>query len=134
MIKNTIKYVLIFSALLLIGHSLHSSILVNRTILLPFSLLKVYWFHAILSLLICLVIEVFSWWKKYHDQLGFIYLAAFVVKIIVFSIVFNKVLFSDQSLSKTHSFTLLIPLAIFLIAEVYFITQILNRKHSDRIK
>ncbi len=134
MIKNSIKYALIFSVLLLIGYRLHSYVLEDEDILLPFSLLNVYRFHAVVSLLICLVIEVFSRQQKYHDQLGFIYLGALVFKIVIFSIVFNGVLFTDQNLSKTESISLLIPLAIFLLTEVYFITQILKREHSDRIK
>ena len=134
MIKNSIKYVFIFSVLLLIGHKLQTYILDSENVILPFSLLNVYWFHAIISFLICICIDVFSRQQKFHDQLGFIYLGALVFKIIVFCIVFNKVLFADQNLSKNESISLLIPLAIFLVAEVYFITKILNRKHSDRIK
>jgi hypothetical protein len=134
MIKNSIKYALLFSVLLIVGYSLHSYLIANSSILLPFSLLNVYCFHAVISFLICVGFEVFSRQQKYHDQLGFIYLGALVFKIIVFSIVFNKVLFAEQNLSKTESVSLLIPLAIFLVTEVYFITQVLNRKHSDRIK
>lgn len=134
MIKNSVKYALIFSVLMLSGYNFHSFILENKNIILPFNLLNVYWFHAILSFIICLVFEVFSRQQKFHDQLGFIYLGALVFKIILFSVVFNKVLFIEESLTKTQSISLLIPLAIFLVTEVYFITQILNRKHSDRIK
>lgn len=134
MIKNSIKYALLFSVLLIVGYSLHSYLVANSSILLPFSLLNVYCFHAVISFLICAGFEVFSRQQKFHDQLGFIYLGALIFKIIVFSIVFNKVLFAEQNLSKIESISLLIPLAIFLVTEVYFITQVLNRKHSDRIK
>ena len=134
MIKNSIKYVLIFSILFVVGYKLQTLLTEDKTMLLPFSLISVYWFHAIISLLICVVIDLFSRQLKYHDQLGFIYLGALVFKILSFSIVFNKVLFGEHILSKSESISLLIPLAIFLVTEVYFITQILNSKHSDRIK
>lgn len=134
MIKSFVKYALIFSVLMLVSYNLHSFNLENRSVILPFILINVYWFHAILSFIICLVFEVFSRQQKFHDQLGFIYLGALVFKIILFCVVFNKVLFVEESFTKVQSISLLIPLAIFLVIEVYFITQILNRKHSDRIK
>ena len=134
MIKNSIKYVLFFSTLFIIGYKLHTLLIEEKTALLPFSLINVYWFHAITSFLICFVIDLFSRQLKYHDQLGFIYLGTLVFKILAFCIVFNKVLFGEQTLSKSESISLLIPLAIFLVTEVYFIAQILNRKDSNRIK
>jgi hypothetical protein len=118
----------------MVGYKLQTLLIEDKTTLLPFSLVSVYWFHAIISLLICVVIDLFSRKLKYHNQLGFIYLGALVFKILVFSIVFNKVLFGEHVLSNSESISLLIPLAIFLVTEVYFITQILNRKPSDRIK
>ena len=134
MIKNSIKYALLFSVLFIGGYKLHSLFLEIKDIQIPFSLLNVYCFHAIISFLICVVLDVFSRKQKQQDQLGFIYLGTLIFKILLFSIVFNKVLFGEQILTKTQSISLLIPLAIFLVTEVYFITQILNRKHSDRIK
>ena len=134
MIKNSVKYALLFSALLFGGYYIHSFLLKDNNSLFPFSLLKVYSFHAIISLLTCILIEMFSRQPKQHDQLGFIYLGALVFKIILFCIMFNKVLFSDQNLSTFQSVSMLIPLALFLVTEVYFIIQILNRNHSDRIK
>ena len=134
MIKDIIKYVLIFSTLFFVSYNLQLLFIKARIALLPFNLFSVYLFHAIFSFLICVSIDFLSRQENQKDQVGFIYLGTLVLKVLVFCIVFYKVLFSNENLTKSQSVLMLIPLVIYLVAEAYFIIQILNRKRSNIIK
>ena len=128
MLKRTLIYALTFIALFLLGYYSHKAIIEAKQLPLVFSLQKSYLFHAIFSFLICVIFAFLSLKDKLFQQLGFIYLGALTLKIILFCIVFYNPIITASDLSKTDSISLLIPIAIFLITEVYFIAKILNRK------
>lgn len=128
MSKRIIVQIIIFVALYFLGLSTHEYMNSKQNISLIFSLKNVYLFHAVFSLLVCIVFGILSSKEKFFQQLGFIYLGVLILKIVVFSIVFYNPVLSVENLSKTDSAALLIPIAIFLIAEVYFVAKILNKK------
>lgn len=128
MSKRIIIQIVTFGVLFFVGLHLHEYINKNNGVSLIFSLHNVYLFHAIFSLIVCVVFGVLSYKEKMFQQLGFIYLGVLIFKIVVFSIVFYKPVLSVEDLSKTDSAALLVSLAIFLIAEVYFVAKILNKK------
>lgn len=128
MVKNIFVYVLAFTALFFIGFYTHNYIIESKQVSLIFSLFSVYLFHSIFSLTICVIFNFLSLKEKIYQQLGFIYLGALILKIVAFCIVFYNPVLAVENLSKTNSISLLIPIAIFLITEVYFIAKILNRK------
>lgn len=134
MVKDIFKYLIVFSFLFILSFKIHALILNNIGIKLSYSLLPIYVFHSAFSFFICTVLRVLSVNYKILQQLGFIYLISLILKIVTFSIVFNNYVFGDKDLTKNESLSMLIPIAIFLILEVYFIAKILNKKYSDRIK
>ena len=128
MSKRIIVQIIVFAIIFFLGLNLHVYINEEQNVSLIFSLKNVYLFHAVFSLLVCIVFGVLSSNEKIFQQLGFIYLGVLILKIVVFSIVFYNPVLSEENLSKTDSAALLIPIAIFLIVEVYFVAKILNKK------
>ncbi|WP_046758523.1 DUF6168 family protein [Kordia jejudonensis] len=130
MIKQIFVYMLVFGMVFFLGDFIHNYYLESQEISLGFSIRNMYAFHAFFSLQLCIIFTLVSHNKKIGPQLGFIYLASFVLKIIAFCAIFYDPLFTVDKLSKTQRVSLLIPMLIFLIVEVCFIIKILNKKHS----
>lgn len=128
MLKKITWYIIIFGGLLVVGYWGQSKVMESQNISLPFSLFNVYGFHAVFSFLICVVFSFIALKDKWFDQLGFLYLAVLVVKIAVFYGVFYSTIFALENIGKIESVSLLIPIGIFLTAEVYYIARILNAK------
>lgn len=118
----------IFLALFLLGFHLHEFILEKIQLHTAFSLKKVYLFHLGFSLLICINFTIFSTVDKIFQQLGFIYLVAIFLKIVVFSIIFYNPIFSKENLDFASKISLFIPMIIFLLTEAFFVAKILNKK------
>lgn len=120
----TVSAVLIF----LTCYYLHSYILVSAQENPPFELLNIYLFLAIAALVLVVFFELLaSLSGQFKDQLGFLYLGAMALKIMLFCVVFRGFLFTNIVLSKLDSISLLIPIFIFIFFEVVIIAKILNR-------
>jgi len=130
MIRQIFIYFTAFGLLFFLGNYIHNYVIENHGFALGFSIQKMYAFHAFFSLQLCIVFALLSNNEKLRPQLGFIYLASFVLKIIVFCILFYSVLFTGEKLTNPQRISLAIPMLIFLILEVYFIIKILNKNHS----
>ena len=128
MFKKFIEYTISFGVLFFLGLYIQSYYVEKQSITLFFSLVKVYLFHFIFSLLVCGVFFILSSKEKLFQQLGFIYLGVLMLKIILFCGVFYNPIFTIEKLPKIDSISLLIPIALFLILEVFFIAKILNKK------
>lgn len=123
LLKTTIGFIIVFA----VSFGLHTLVLYATNTQLPYSLLSVYTFHAIFSLIICLaIILIAENSTKYNDQLGFLYLFTVVFKVAFFSMAFSDVLFSEIVLNKIENLCLLIPIFVFLTYEVVIISKILN--------
>lgn len=118
---------------LLVGggaYMLHNNYLVNNHLSIPFNLQDVYLFFAIFSMVLCLLFLFGSVINKVKEQLGFVYLATILLKILFFSgLFYNQVFVVD--LSVFQRLTLLIPMGLFLIIEVIFVAQILKKNLSN---
>ena len=125
--KDIFKYIVVFTALFLISFYLHNFSITSKEINLSFSLEKTYIFHAFFSALVCINMRFFSENKKVKPQLGFIYLASLILKLVLFCIVFYNPLFTAENFTISEKISLLIPLLIFLFVEVFFTIKILNR-------
>lgn len=126
--KKIFQYANLCSVVLVIGYSVHYSILNIAIIEHPFSLWNIYLFQAVATFLLCASFKVISEKsEKYKDQLGFLYLAAMVAKVGIFSLLFSDILFSTLVLSRMDSLSLLIPIFLFLFLEVVIIVKILNQ-------
>ncbi len=121
---------LAFGILFFLGDFIHNYYIESQEIALGLSLRNMYAFHAFFSLQICIIFALLVNNKKISPQLGFIYLASFVLKIIAFCAVFYDPIVTAEKLSNAQRIALLIPMFIFLIQEVYFIIKILNKNHS----
>jgi len=128
MIKSIVGFTFIFFFLFLVSLSLHELYLENKQLILPFSLQKVYLFHLVFSLVICSNFLVFSTAAKVFEQLGFIYLSTILLKLILFSIIFHKTIFSEEGLPFSARLSLFIPMLVFLLTETVFVTKILKKK------
>lgn len=126
--KRIAIYFCAFVLLFFLGKYIHSEILESLKIQPIFSLTNVYIFHAAFTFFVCVLFSFLAEKNKWFDQLGLIYLVVLVIKIALFFIVFYKSIFSAGEIPKADSISLLIPIAIFVTVEVYFIAGILNRK------
>jgi len=126
MSKRLIIYFITFLVFGMVSFYVHQLLLENNDLSLRFSLKNVYIFQGISSFIICAALNVLSTTEKFNSQIGFLYLATFALKIVAFSTIFYKSILSIKDISKIESLNLLIPLGVFLIIEVYFISRILN--------
>jgi hypothetical protein len=126
MAKNLITYILVFASVGVLSYLLHNNFMEEKNISLPFSLKKVYLFFVLFSLVICSLFEIGSVINKIKEQLGFIYLGTIIFKITVFAVVFYQSIFAID-LTNAQRIALIIPMAIFLFIEVFFVAKILNK-------
>lgn len=115
-----------------LGVAVHEYIIANNSVKIGYSLVKVYLFHAIYSFLLCAVFQILSDVRKWQEQLGFLYLGALVFKLVFFSVLFSSFLFGQETFTFPERVSMLVPVFIFLLPEVYFIYKILMK--IDAIK
>lgn len=128
MIKKITYYLLAFVMLFVLAYSISNYINNSLKIELRYPIFKVYFFHFIWSFIISSGFLMLSKVKKWDSQLGFVYIFTMVTKFLFFAVIFKKTVFNIDSLTKTESLNLLIPLFLFLFLEVYFITNTLKAK------
>lgn len=122
--KQLITYVLAFAITFLFFYILQYNI-VNKETSLPFSLYEMYLFHTISSFIICVLFFIISKNKDTLNVLGLFYLLTILLKLGLFSIIFEPVFKAE--LSKIESLHLLMPMFIFLFLEVFFLSKILSK-------
>lgn len=128
--KKILHYTLLCGLVLAGGYAIHNFILNHFNVEHPFNLWNIYLFQGIATFILCASFEFISQKsQQLKDQLGFLYLAAMAVKVGLFCIFFQNILFSSLVLSKTDSASLLIPIFLFLFLEVMIIVKILNRNN-----
>jgi hypothetical protein len=119
----------VFGVLLVCTSYVHLSFLGAEVSSLNFFVSNIYLFHAVFSFLLCSVFYVLSKIHKFKHQLGFIYLGALLFKLLTFSVIFYSVLFQQETLSNNERLSLLIPVFVFMVPELYFISKILLKTH-----
>jgi len=127
MLKKSITYVIAFALLGFLGFTTHNFYTEEYQINLPFSLLKVYVFFAVFSLIICLLLNILSTVKKMENQIGLYYLASIFLKLPIFGATFYNSIFKI-TLNTNQRLSLVIPMMVFLAVEVFFIAKILSKK------
>jgi len=126
LIRTLALYLLVFLMLFGLGYTIHTSIINAQTFDVSFSIFTVYAFHALFSFMLCSIILILGKYQKWQSQLGFLYLAALILKVFFFSIMFSSALFREEALTYPEKLSLLIPVFIFLVPEVYFIARTLG--------
>ncbi|ALM08419.1 hypothetical protein SB49_11800 [Sediminicola sp. YIK13] len=131
MLKKVLFQVLLFGFLFCSGFYTHRFILESNEILIQLPLFQIYLFHGIFSLIICASFQILSSYEKFASQLGFIYLGTFLLKLLLFAIIFNGLLFNNEANSLTNKISLLAPVFIFLLFEVIIIAKILGKAEYE---
>jgi len=126
MIKRILRYVAIVAIAFILVFFTHQYVLENKQLILSFSLLKMYLFHAIASIIVYITIEVVA--EKLPSQAGYAFLAAVFLKIGFFILLWSAVIFPEVTLPKFQRLSLIIPLFLFLIIEAIFASKLLNAK------
>ncbi|MFK7899328.1 MAG: DUF6168 family protein [Cyclobacteriaceae bacterium] len=121
MIKRTLIYSLVATAILLVAYSLHIYLLNNSKI--PFSLLSTYLFHAISSVIVYVIIEFV--YARLPNQAGYAYLATVFLKAGFFVFIFRQLMSSLDVLPISQRAALIIPMFLFLILEAIFLARLL---------
>ena len=124
------KRIIIFSSIVLLlgvaGFFLNTFLLSNVDATLSFSVLQVYLFNVVTTIIIYVLVEVVLGYLP--NETGYLYLGLLMVKLGVFIILFQKSIFSEVGLTKPEKATLLIPVMIFLAVETIGISKLLNNK------
>lgn len=127
MIKTITVYLVSFLVLCFLSYYIHSNSFVDFSKTSPIPLDALYLFHTLFTFLLTLVLSIVLFSKKLEGQLGFLYLASMVLKIILFCIVFKADIFTTQSFTNSQSLNLLIPMALALFFEILFLSKLLNK-------
>ncbi|MDO6759775.1 DUF6168 family protein [Tamlana sp. 2_MG-2023] len=123
MIKRILVFTLSILLLFAISYTAHSYF-INEA--MAFELWQVYLFHAIAALVVYISIEAVS--SIVPDQAGYAYLALMLLKIGIFVFVFKNPVFENDALTKVERLALVLPLFLFLIAEVIGVARLLNNQ------
>ncbi|MFY7671840.1 DUF6168 family protein [Tenacibaculum sp. MEBiC06402] len=124
MIKRILLFLSALVLLFIVSYFLNSYLVVEEKF--SFSLLSVYLFHTIASLLVYAVVEFIA--DKMPNQAGYTYLASIFLKIGFFVVIFNSSVFANPNLSKPERISLVVPLFLFLITEAVAVSKLLNSK------
>ena len=114
---SVVFIVLFFSADLLVD---------KYKLTLTFSLLAIYAYHAIFSVLNYSLVEVISLRKK--DVVGYLFLFLFSLKIGFFFVMFKSSFVGNVSLEKSVKLIAFFPFVVFSTLEVFFISKILSKE------
>jgi len=133
MTKKIVIYVIISILLLCIAYYIHTTTFTHFANKAPIPLEKVYAFFVGFYIILGVSFSFLYTKTSFKDQLGFLYLASVVLKIILFSIIFSKQLFMiDSSFPRQSAVNLLIPIILTLIAEVFIISKLLNNSTRQK--
>ncbi|WP_158657109.1 DUF6168 family protein [Maribacter cobaltidurans] len=128
MLKRIVLYIIVFIFVGAISFFIHNTLLGNIDRGFHLLLEKAYVFHFFFSLVLVVAFQFLSKVKKLVAQLGFLYIATLVFKIVVFTAIFYPQLMGDQPLPHFYRAMILIPIFIFLTLEVIFVSKIIREK------
>ena len=131
MIKHLAIYIVAFAALFFAIHYSQVEILKLNATVVRFNLWDTNLFFAAASALICIHLKIFSKIEALKPQLGFIYLPTLFIKGGLFFFAFRSTVFSLETLTTAERLSLLLPVLIFLILEVFFVVQILKENEPE---
>lgn len=101
--------------------------LINASIEKSVSVNQLIYSYGINVLLACgVIILLFTLRKKLKDQLGFLFMAASMLKFVFFFILFYPEYNADGNLTRVEFLTFFIPYVICLITESIILSRFLN--------
>lgn len=126
MIKRILGYLVIACLAFAIAFFIHDYSLNMKNLYLSYSLLYVYLFNFIASVIIYTSIEVLA--EKLPSQAGYGFLACVFLKIGFFVVLFQDTVFSEVRLELYQRLSLIVPFFLFIIIESIAIAKLLNSK------
>ena len=126
MIKRILTYLSIIILVFIVVFYAHQYVLESKQLVLSYSLLNVYLFNAIASVIIYFCIEVVA--EKLPSQAGYAFLACVFLKIGFFVVLFQATVFSEVKLELFQRLSLMIPFFLFIIIEAVGVAKLLNSK------
>ncbi|WP_460220460.1 DUF6168 family protein [Psychroserpens sp. MEBiC05023] len=126
MTKLVLIYIGLFLAVIFGAYMVHTNVFVDFASSSPIQLEALYGFHTVFTFLLTLSLSLLLFNNKFKDQIGFLYLASMVLKLLLFCIIFKKYIFNDNSFTNIESFNILIPMLLALFFEMLFLSKLLN--------
>ena len=126
MIKRILGYLVIACLAFAIAFFIHDYSLNMKNLYLSYSLLSVYLFNFIASVIIYTSIEFLA--EKLPSQAGYGFLACVFLKIGFFVVLFQDTVFSEVRLELYQRLSLIVPFFLFIIIESIAIAKLLNSK------
>lgn len=127
MIKILVRLLIAFILLYFLGLEAHKMLFSNVSKNTAEILQKIYLFHSGFSILICINLLFLKSVQKLVGLLGFIYLGALMLKIIVFTAVFYQPFVKATNLAPHFKLSIVATTIIFLFVELLFVIFILKR-------
>jgi len=126
MIKRILTYLSIILLVFIIVFFAHQYVLESKQLVLSYSLLNVYLFNAIVSVVIYGCIELVA--EKLPTQAGYAFLTCVFLKIGFFIVLFQSTVFSEVKLEMFQRLSLMVPFFLFIIIESAGVAKLLNSK------
>lgn len=127
--NNTLKRILLFNGIALVSlvlfYKLHISLFNDSSWKLNFSLLSVYLFFSIASLVIISVIEIL--FDITPANAGYIFLVGIFIKMGLFILIFYSKGLADAKMNVIEKLSIFAPLFLFLLIETLAITTRLKQ-------
>ena len=126
MIKRILIYISIVLLVFIVVFFTHQFVLDSKRLVLSYSLLNIYLFNAIVSVIIYACIELVA--EKLPSQASYAFLACIFLKIGFFVMLFQVAIFPEEKLELFQRLSLLIPFSLFIIIEATGVMKLLNSK------
>jgi len=127
--NNTLKRILLFNGIALVSlvlfYKLHISLFNDSSWKLNFSLLSVYLFFSIASIVIISVIEIL--FDVTPANAGYIFLVGIFIKMGLFILIFYSKGLVDAKMNVIEKLSIFTPLFLFLLIETLAITTRLKQ-------
>ena len=101
-------------------------ILAKKELHLSYSLINVYLFHAITSVVVYIVIEIIA--EYVQGQEGYGFLASVFLKIGFFLLLFKSIIFPEVPLEMYQRVSMIVPFFLFLSIEAIGVVNLLKLK------
>lgn len=126
MIKRIIIFTIVVAVLAALGFFINNYFIEKNAVSLSFSLLSVYVFNLIASLVIYTAVEVVI--NYLPNETGYLYLGLMLVKFGVFILLYQDSIFSETGLTKPEKVSILLPILTFLLVEAIGVSKLLNNR------
>ncbi len=123
-LKKYLKIMMYFILVLLFIGIIHIGFIEKNKIVLRFGVIEIYLFNVFFSSFITIALFILK--KKYADTVAWMYLIAIFLKLGVFGLVFNGIIFKESVLNTAEKFSVVFPMLIVFGLEAFIVLKIIN--------